>query len=73
MGRMNELKGHISALVEQMNEIAKAVGECGQGISTSAESTSNLVGEVNRVYEDVNSSVTVVGNLKQQADAFIRL
>lgn len=71
--RMDNLTAHISVLVEQMAGIAKSVGECSQGISTSAESTSKLVEEINHVYEDVESSVQVVQNLKQHSDAFTNL
>lgn len=71
--RMNELTSHITSLINQMNDIAYAVGECNQGISTSAESTSKLVDEINHVYENVESSVNVVQNLKQQSDAFTSL
>lgn len=71
--KMDELTDTMSTLAEQMDEIARAVGECGQGISISAESTSNLVGEINEVYENVEESVQVVNNLKLQSDAFTNL
>lgn len=71
--RMDELTSHITSLAGQMNEIANAVDECNQGISTSAESTSKLVGEINHVYENVETSVNVVRNLKQQSDSFTNL
>lgn len=71
--KMGELTTHITSLAEQMNEIAIAVGECNQGIFTSAESTSKLVDEINHVYENVESSVNVVNNLKQQSDSFTNL
>lgn len=71
--RMDDLTANITSLAEQMNEIARAVGECNQGISTSAESTSKLVEEINHVYENVESSVNVVQNLKQQSDSFTNL
>lgn len=73
MERMDELTEHINVLVEQMGEIARAVEECTQSVTMSAESTSKLVGEINQVYEDVETSVKTVGNLKQQADAFTKL
>lgn len=71
--KMEGLTHHISLLVEQMAEIAKSVGECSQGVNTSADSTSRLVGEINNVYENVESSVQVVASLKQQSDAFTNL
>lgn len=71
--RMDNLTAHISALVEQMAGIAKSVEECSQGISQSAESTSRLVEEINYVHRNVESSVQVVQNLKQQSDAFTNL
>lgn len=71
--RMDNLTAHISALVEQMAGIAKSVEECSQGISTSAQSTSKLVEEINHVHENVESSVQVVQNLKQHSDAFTNL
>lgn len=71
--KMDTLTRHISTLVDQMGAISKSVGECSQGISMSAESTSKLVGEINRVHENVESSVQVVQNLKQQSDAFSNL
>lgn len=71
--RMDNLTAHISILVEQMAGIAKSVEECSKGISTSAESTSRLVEEINHVHENVESSVKVVENLKQNSDAFTNL
>lgn len=73
LDKMDKLTGHINMLVEQMGEITRAVGECTQGVTLSAESTSKLVGEINQVYEDVEASVKIVENLKQQADAFQKL
>lgn len=73
LSKMDILSQHMTRLVEQMNSISKAVGECSQGITMSAESTHKLVGEINRVYESVESSVQVVQNLKQQSDAFSNL
>lgn len=73
LARMDELTSHITSLAGRMNEIANAVDECNQGISTSAESTSKLVGEINHVYENVETSVNVVRNLKQQSDSFTNL
>lgn len=73
LARMDALTTHIEGLIGQMNEISGAIGECNQGISMSAESTSNLVDEINHVYEEVDSSVKIVGNLKQQSDAFTNL
>lgn len=73
LDKMDKLTGHINMLVEQMGEITRAVGECNQGVTLSAESTSKLVGEINQVYEDVEASVKIVANLKQQADAFQKL
>ena len=71
--KMEELTGHISLLMDQMNEISRSVGECSQGVNTSADSTSKLVGEINSVYQNVESSVQVVASLKQQSDAFTNL
>lgn len=73
LAKMDELTNHITLLTEQMNEIANAVDECNQGIFTSAESTSKLVAEINHVYENVESSVNVVQNLKHQSDSFTNL
>lgn len=71
--KMDELTHHINELTGQMNDIAKAVEECNDGISSSAESTAKLVNEINHVYENVESSVNVVQNLKQQSDSFTNL
>lgn len=71
--RMDELTDHITSLAEQMGEIATAVGECNQGVFTSAENTSKLVGEMNHVYENMETSMNVVQNLKQQSDSFTNL
>lgn len=71
--RMDTLTEHITTLAEQMGEIAAAVGECNQGVSTSAENTSKLVGEMNHVYENMETSMNVVQNLKQQSDSFTNL
>lgn len=73
LAKMNELTAHITSLVEHINGIASAVGECNQGISTSAESTAKLVDEINHVYDNVETSVNVVRNLKQQSDSFTNL
>lgn len=73
LAKMDELTTHITSLAEQVNQIANAVDECNQGVFTSAESTSKLVGEINHVYENVENSVTVVENLKQQSDSFTNL
>lgn len=73
LDKMDKLTRHINMLVGQMGDITKAVGECTQGVAMSAESTSKLVGEINQVYEDVESSMKIVENLKQQADAFQKL
>lgn len=71
--KMDELTAHITELAEQMSEIATAVGECNQGVFTSAENTSKLVGEMNHVYENMETSMNVVQNLKQQSDSFTNL
>lgn len=71
--KMDELTAHITSLVEQMGQIANAVAECNQGVFTSAESTAKLVSEINHVYENVEASVHVVDNLKQQSDSFTKL
>lgn len=71
--KMDELSEHIALVVDQMGDIAQAVSECSQGITMSADSTSKLVGEINEVYVNVESSVQVVRNLKRQSDAFTNL
>lgn len=71
--RMDELEEHMERLVGQMENISKAVSECNQGINQSAESTTNLVSEINQVYSNVEASVKIVKNLKQQSDAFTNL
>lgn len=71
--RMDDLNGHIENLVEQMEGISKAVNECSDGITASADSTSNLVNEMNTVQENVESSVKVVEDLKLQSDSFTNL
>lgn len=71
--KMDALTQTMGTLAEQMEEIARAVGECSQGINISADSTSNLVGEINEVYQNVEASEQVVQNLKLQSDAFTNL
>ncbi len=71
--KMEDLTSHIEVLVNQMNTVSGAIGECNQGIAMSAESTSNLVDEINQVYIEVESSVKVVDKLKQQSEAFTNL
>ncbi len=71
--KMDELEEHMERLVGQMENISKAVSECNQGINQSAESTTNLVSEINQVYSNVEASVKIVQNLKQQSDAFTNL
>lgn len=70
---MAELQRHMELLVEQMEKIEMSVGECSQGISVSAGSTSNLVDQMKQVHENVESSTRVVENLKQNSDAFTKL
>lgn len=71
--KMDSLTGHISRLAEEMEEIFSSVGECRDGISVSAKRTQSLVGEIDEVYKNVELSVQVVNELKQQSDAFTRL
>lgn len=70
---MDELQNHIEMLVSQMEQIENSVSECSGGIGSSADSTSKLADEMKRVYENVESSVRVVENLKQNSDAFTKL
>ncbi|MBO5146600.1 MAG: methyl-accepting chemotaxis protein [Lachnospiraceae bacterium] len=73
ISEMDELQNHIERLVNQMEQIESSVSECSHGIGSSADSTSKLVGEMKQVYENVESSVRVVENLKQHSDAFTKL
>lgn len=73
LSKMNHLNEMIRSMVSQMSHIADAVGECNQGISLSANSTSSLVEQINQVYGNVESSVQIVQNLHQQSDAFTKL
>ncbi|WP_310602188.1 methyl-accepting chemotaxis protein [Anaerosporobacter sp.] len=73
LNKMDDLTNHINTVARQISQIAVAVEESSQGITMSAESTTKLVGEINHVYENVESSVHVVQNLKQQSDAFTNL
>lgn len=73
INEMDELQSHIELLVNQMEQIENSVRECSSGIGTSADSTSKLAGEMKQVYDNVESSVRVVENLKQNSDAFTKL
>ena len=73
LGRMNELNQMIGHMTGQMGRIAEAVGECNQGVSLSAESTSSLVEQINQVYTNVESRVQSVKELNRQSDAFTML
>lgn len=73
LSRMNELNMMIGDMTGQMGRIAEAVGECNQGVSLSAESTSSLVEQINQVYTNVESSVQIVKELNRQSDAFTML
>ncbi len=73
LSRMNELNQMIGDMTGQMGRIAEAVGECNQGVSLSAESTSSLVEQINQVYTNVESSVQIVKELNRQSDAFTML
>ncbi len=73
INEMEELRKHIGRLVTQMGQIEEAVGECNKGIGDSAESTSRLVDEMKQVYDNMESSVKVVGKLKQNSEAFVKL
>lgn len=73
LGRMNELNQMIGDMTGQMGRITEAVGECNQGVSLSAQSTSSLVEQINQVYTNVESSVQIVKELNRQSDAFTML
>lgn len=73
MGEMEELRSHIERLVGQMGHIEGSVAECSRGIGDSADSTSRLVDEMKQVQENMESSVRVVGKLKQSSEAFVKL
>lgn len=73
LSRMNELNQMIGDMTGQMGRIAEAVGECNQGVSLSAESTSSLVEQINQVYTNVESSVQIVKELNRQSDSFTML
>jgi len=71
--KMTELEERISDLVESMKVITLAVEECSEGISHSADSTSNIVVAMGKVNEEVASSLGAVADLKQQSDVFTKL
>lgn len=71
--KMAELEDRISDLVEGMKVITLAVEECSDGISHSADSTSNIVVAMGKVNEEVASSLSAVADLKQQSDVFTKL
>lgn len=73
ISEMEELRGHIERLVGQMGEIEASVEECSKGIGDSADSTSRLVDEMKQVYDNMESSVKVVGKLKLSSEAFVKL
>ena len=70
---MEELRGHIEYLVGQMRQIEDSAAECNKEIGDSADSTSRLVAEMKQVYDNMESSVKVVGKLKQSSEAFVKL
>ncbi len=70
---MEELRGHIEYLVGQMGQIEDSAAECNKEIGDSADSTSRLVAEMKQVYDNMESSVKVVGKLKQSSEAFVKL
>ena len=71
--KMSELEERISELVESMKVITLAVEECSEGISHSADSTSNIVVAMGKVNDEVASSLGAVADLKQQSDVFTKL
>ena len=73
LAQMDALNEHIGVLVEQMQQISRSVEECSQGVSMSAESTTIMVGDINEVYENVDTSKRTVNSLKTQSDAFTKL
>ena len=73
IGEMEELRSHIERLVDQMGHIEGSVAECSRGIGDSADSTSRLVDEMKQVQDHMESSVRVVGKLKQSSEAFVKL
>lgn len=73
ISEMEELRSHIERLVGQMGQIEGSVAECSKGIGDSADSTSRLVDEMKQVQDNMESSIRVVGKLKQSSEAFVKL
>ncbi len=59
--------------LDKWGEIEASVEECSKGICDSADSTSRLVDEMKQVYDNMESSVKVVGKLKLSSEAFVKL
>jgi methyl-accepting chemotaxis protein len=56
--------------VDSIDGISGSVEESANAVTTSAQSTTVLVGEMNSIDEQMGDSQTIVADLKKEADVF---
>ncbi len=77
VGQFNDMAENISQLVgsitDAVNGIALAVEESTNGVTTAAMNTNDLVKEINQINEQMEHNSQIAGDLKAEADRFVKL
>lgn len=77
VGQFNDMTENLSQLVDSItdaiNGIALAVEESTNGVSTAAMNTNDLVKEINQISEQMEHNSQIAGELKSEADRFVKL
>jgi methyl-accepting chemotaxis protein len=68
--KTEKLKGLMSDTVDSIDGISGSVEESANAVTTSAQSTSVLVGEMNSIDDQMGESKSIVADLKKEADVF---
>ncbi len=77
VGQFNDMTENLSRLVDSItdavNGISLAVEESTNGVTTAAMSTNDLVKEINQINEQMEHNSQIAGDLKSEADRFVKL
>ncbi|MBE5875634.1 MAG: methyl-accepting chemotaxis protein [Lachnospiraceae bacterium] len=77
VGQFNDMAENLSQLVssitDSVNGIALAVEESTNGVTTAAMNTNDLVKEINQINEQMEHNSQIAGELKNEADRFVKL
>ena len=77
VGQFNVMSGELSGLVKSITDsidgISTAVEESANGISTAANNTGELVRDINRITEEMDSNNEVANLLKKETEIFVDL